>query len=88
MKVLAIFLLLCAFVGNATASAFALPHACCDSEECPMVQCIEMACLSAPAPALNGQAQGMRLAKSGSVAIAFLAADLPLVVNEVWTPPD
>lgn len=88
MKLIALLVLIVAFWGNAAASALPSPHHCCQDEQCGMIECIAMGCLSAPAvfvatkfalPAL--EIQPAALAEPVRVA-------LPLTFREVWTPPD
>ena len=88
MKVVAVMLLIFAFIGNATAGLVRQPHDCCPDEQCQLVDCISMGCMPGAVPALP-TAQPMCL-PSEAVQDWTPHALKPSEnqVEEVWAPPD
>ena len=81
-----VLLLLLLFLGGATASA--VPQSCCDMDECAVAQCVDMGCLSAAAPTAGGTADVTSFPMAANETGRYQSGRIPLVPQEVWTPPD
>jgi hypothetical protein len=88
MRLLSILMLVLMFLGNATATASADTHACCDAPECQMVMCVDMGCLPAPAAALPAFHLILPASAASSAQIAASPFMVPTRFEEIWTPPD
>jgi hypothetical protein len=86
MKLLRLLLLLLLFLGGATASA--VPQSCCDMEECAVAQCVDMGCLSAAAPTAPGTTRVAGIWTAANDQPKYRGGRIPLVIEEVWTPPE
>jgi hypothetical protein len=88
MKFFLSLLLALAFSVNAFAAAAAQTRVCCDSDECSVVQCLDMGCLPAASP-LASQSPVAFITQAGTRATPVEANDyLPNRYKEIWTPPD
>jgi hypothetical protein len=88
MKFFLSLLLALAFSVNAFAAAAAQTRVCCDSDECSVVQCLDMGCLPAASP-LASHSLVAFITQVGTRAIPVKANDyLPNWYKEIWTPPD
>jgi len=88
MKFLFALLIAFAMTANAYATATAQSRVCCVSDECDIVQCLDMGCLPAVSPvAMN---------RTTTLATQASVRDMPVEVNhylsnrykKIWTPPD
>lgn len=76
------------FLLGSTAALAAPYQTCCHQDECTVVQCVSMGCLStAPALAVDMVHVTPELAPSGAVDGPVQSAG-PLVYRDIWTPPD
>jgi hypothetical protein len=88
MRFLFALLLAIALTANAYASAAAQTRMCCASEECDVMQCLEMGCLPAVTP-LATQAKVAFVPEAAKKDAPVEAASyLPSQYKEIWTPPD
>lgn len=73
---------------NAFAAASAQTRVCCASDECSVVQCLDMGCLPAASP-LASHSLVTFITQAGTRAVPVEATDyLPNRYKEIWTPPD
>ncbi len=74
---------------SAHASAVERSRVCCASEDCSVVQCLEMGCLAVPSP-LAGATHGgvLLLGRPVRDVPQETGVDLPNRYKEIWTPPD
>lgn len=88
MRFILSLLLAIALSANAFAAASAQTRVCCASDECTVVQCIDMGCLPAASP-LAAQGIFAFATQAGTRTVSIHAKDyLPSRYKEVWTPPD
>ncbi len=88
MRFLLSLLLALALSANAFAAASAQTRVCCGSDECSVVQCIDMGCLPAASPLASHSLVAFAM-QADTRAVPVEANDyLPNRYKEVWTPPD
>lgn len=88
MKFILSLLLALALCVNAYAAASAETRVCCDSDECSVVQCLDMGCLPAASP-LASHSLVAFITQAATRAVPVEANDyLPNRYKEIWTPPD
>ncbi len=88
MKFFLSLLLALALSVNAFAATSAQTRACCASDECSVVQCLDMGCLPAASP-LALHSLVIFITQAGTRAVPLDANDyLPNRYKEIWTPPD
>lgn len=73
---------------NAFTAASAQTRVCCASDECSVVQCLDMGCLPAASP-LASNSLVTFITQAGTRTVPIEATDyLPNRYKEIWTPPD
>lgn len=88
MRYLLAFLLAIAMTANAYASAAAQSRVCCASDECSVVDCMEMGCLPVASPLAAQHLAGfVGQANPRDVAVEATCY-VPNRYKEIWTPPD
>ncbi|WEF31949.1 hypothetical protein [Pseudoduganella chitinolytica] len=88
MRTLRFLLIALFFLLGSTAALAASYDTCCPQDECTAERCAAMGCLSA-APALAvDTSHAVAVAPATAAASAPLPCAGPLVVRDVWTPPD
>lgn len=88
MRFLLSLLLAIALSANAFAEASAQTRVCCASDECTVIQCLDMGCLPVANP-LASHSLVAFAAQAGIRAVPIEGYDyLPNRYKEVWTPPD
>jgi hypothetical protein len=88
MRFLLTLLLALAMTVNAYATSTARARACCASDDCSVIQCLEMGCLPAASPMAAHRLlpfQEQELVRDVPLEIA---RSLPTIYVEIWTPPD
>ncbi len=88
MRFLLVFLLAIAMTANATASAAAQSRACCMSDECSIVDCMEMGCLPVASPLAAQHLAGFLGQAIPRDVHADATCYVPNRYKEIWTPPD
>ena len=86
MKAIRIFLLALLFLGSATASA--VPRSCCAMDECQIVQCAEMGCLVANAGVFTAPETRLSFPRPSMPPAPAVIVQIPLIADDIWTPPD
>jgi hypothetical protein len=73
---------------NAFAADTSQTRICCASDECNVVQCLEMGCLPTASPLASTRLVAF-IAEAGTRDVPVDAKDyLPNRYKEIWTPPD
>jgi hypothetical protein len=88
MRFLLTLLLALAMTVNAYATTTARARACCASDDCTVIQCLEMGCLPAASPLAAHRLvafQEQELVRDVPLEISH---SLPTRYVEIWTPPD
>lgn len=88
MRFLLTLLFALAMSVNAFAAATAQTGVCCASDECTLVQCLDMACAPVASPLATNHLAAF-VPQAGMRALPVENdAELPNRYQEVWTPPD
>ncbi len=88
MKALAVLIFAFLFLSQATASAVENTRACCDMEQCDLIQCIDMGCATACTPIAAAPDGRIPMAPTGTVTADLPVVAVPQMSIDVWTPPD
>ncbi len=88
MRYLLAFLLAIAMTASAYASPAAQSRVCCASDECSVVDCMEMGCLPVASPLAAAHLAGFVGQAIARDVPAEATCYLPNRYNEIWTPPD
>jgi hypothetical protein len=82
-SILIALILLLSALGSAAAD-----RTCCDVDDCPFVQCVNMGCASHQEPAAPTLTHDKSMNVTRDIWISLPMIVLPQSMIQIWTPPD
>lgn len=88
MKFLLSLLLALAMLASTYVQAAEQARVCCGSEDCPLIVCEEMGCMSSPAPVAAQSLVSLVVEMPARLEPLEPVVRLPSQYKVVWAPPD